>query len=49
MSFFSEMKTGVYMIFVKIAKVSEIPVGTTKHVEYGGKELCMQISAVSFT
>ena len=29
------------MIFVKIAKVSEIPVGTMKHVEFGGKELCI--------
>ncbi len=29
------------MSFFKVAKVSEIPVGTMKHVEAGGKELCI--------
>lgn len=29
------------MSFVKIAEVSEIPIGTIKHVEFGGKELCI--------
>jgi nitrite reductase/ring-hydroxylating ferredoxin subunit len=29
------------MSFVEVAKVIEIPVGTMKHVEAGGKELCI--------
>jgi nitrite reductase/ring-hydroxylating ferredoxin subunit len=29
------------MSFVEVAKVSEIPAGTMKHVEAGGKELCI--------
>ena len=29
------------MSFVKVAKVSEIPAGTMKHVEVGGTELCI--------
>lgn len=29
------------MSFVKIATVSEVPIGTMKYVEVGGKELCI--------
>ncbi|MFZ3149835.1 MAG: Rieske 2Fe-2S domain-containing protein [Methanothrix sp.] len=29
------------MSFVEVAKVSEIPAGTMKHIEAGGKELCI--------
>jgi nitrite reductase/ring-hydroxylating ferredoxin subunit len=29
------------MSFVKVAKVSEIPAGTMKHIEAGGKEICI--------
>ncbi|MGA2914155.1 MAG: Rieske 2Fe-2S domain-containing protein [Methanoregula sp.] len=29
------------MNFVKVAKVSEVPAGTMKHVETWGKELCI--------
>lgn len=29
------------MSFVKIAKVSEVPIGTMKYVEVGGTELCI--------
>jgi nitrite reductase/ring-hydroxylating ferredoxin subunit len=32
---------GETMNFVKVAKVSEVPAGTMKHVEAGGKELCI--------
>jgi len=40
------VKTGEHgsanpMDFVKVAKVSEIPAGTMKHVEAGGTELCI--------
>ena len=29
------------MSFIKVAKVSEIPVGTMKHIEAGEKEICI--------
>jgi hypothetical protein len=29
------------MSFVKVAKVSEIPAGTMKHIEAGGEEICI--------
>lgn len=29
------------MSFVEVAKASEIPAGTMKHIEAGGKELCI--------
>jgi len=32
---------GETMNFVKVAKVNEVPTGTMKHVEAGGKELCI--------
>ena len=32
------------MSFFKVAKVSEIPVGTMKHVEAGGKSLALPMS-----
>lgn len=35
------MTMGETMNFVNVAKINEIPAGIMKHLEAGGKELCI--------